>query len=44
MTVGFQIAVILEMPAWLEALELVSPEQWVALTHYLSFTATIGLH
>ncbi len=44
MTVGFQIAVILDMPAWLEALELVSPEQWLTLTQYLSFTAIIGLH
>jgi hypothetical protein len=44
MTVGFQIAIILEMPAWLGALELISLEQWLALTQYLNFTATIGLH
>ena len=44
MTVGFQIALILDMPAWLEALELVSPEQWLALTQYLNFVAIIGLH
>ena len=44
MTVAFQIAIALEMPAWLVALELVSLEQWLALTQYLNFTAIIGLH
>lgn len=44
MTVGFKIAIVLEMPAWLDALELISPEQWLALIQYLNFTAIIGLH
>jgi hypothetical protein len=44
MTVGLQIAVILEMPLWLESLELISLEQWLAFTQYLNFTAIIGLH
>ena len=44
MTVGFQIAIVLEMPSWLDALELITLEQWLALTQYLNFTAIIGLH
>jgi hypothetical protein len=44
MTVGFQIAIVLEMPVWLDALELISLEQWLTLTQYLNFTAIIGLH
>jgi hypothetical protein len=44
MTVGFQIAIDLEIPAWLDALDLITLEQWLALTQYLNFTAIIGLH
>ena len=44
MTVGFQIAIILEMPTWLKTLALISPEQWLTLTQHLNFTAIIGLH
>jgi len=44
MTVGFQIALFVEMPHWLEMAGLVSIEQWETLTQCLNFTATVGLH
>ena len=44
MTVAFQIAIHLDMPLWLEAMEMISPEQWLAFNQCLSFAATVGLY
>ena len=44
MTIGFQFAVYLEMPHWLEAMEVISAEHWMAITQCLNVTATVGLH
>lgn len=43
MTVGFHITVDLAMPPWLEAMEVISVEQWLAFNECLNFTAIVGL-
>ena len=43
MTVGFQLTVYLAMPLWLEAMEVISAEQWLAFNQCLNFTAIVGL-
>jgi len=44
MTVGLHIAIYLNMPPWLEATGMITPEQWVMFNDCLNFTASLSLH
>ncbi len=44
MTVGVQVVLSMEMPDWLEAIGVITPEQWLYILECLNFTVRLGLH